>query len=189
MKTGFLFLIVAGIFIAHGIGWFFDSQKVIIGEDELQVPDNIDYYLAGVDYQAFNDQGLPRFHLKTPYLEHFILEDTSHLRQPSIDYYAQSGQWNLSAKTGTLQHKSEIFQLQQQASIRSFSSTDPFVVNSELMVFKSELERLEIPQQLAITSPRFKLKAASAVLDLKNNRHEFVRVKATYDNRNTNETG
>lgn len=189
MKTGYILLGLAGIVSALGIGWFFDSQKVISRQNLLKVPDNIDYYLAGVNYHAYNDQGLTRFQLRSPYLEHFIREDTSALTRPMIDYYTDSGQWQLSAKTGRLQHKTEIFQLQQEASVRSLNSTDPFVINSELMVFKSETERLEIPQALQIDSEQLKLNAASAVLDLKNNLHEFVRVKATYEDRIKHEPG
>lgn len=189
MKAGYIFLGLAGIIGALGIGWFFDSQKVISKKNELQVPDNIDYYLAGVNYHAFNDQGLTRFQLRSPYLEHFIREDTSHLIQPTLNYFTDTGEWKLSAKKGSLQHKTEIFQLQQQASVRSFNTKDPFTVNSELMVFKSESELLEIPQALQIYSQDLKLNAASAVLDLKNDLHEFVRVKAIYDNRNNHEPG
>lgn len=188
MRWSYVVLILAGIAGALGIGWFFDSQKVISTQNPLQVPDNIDYYLSGVRYQSFNDQGFTRFQMRTPYLEHFIREDTSQLTQPMLDYFNDSEQWQLSATRGSLQHGTEIFQLQQQARVSRIDALDPFVLHSELIVFKADTELLEVPQSLQISSRDLQLEADSALMDIKNSRHEFFNVNATYDS-NKHEPG
>lgn len=188
MKTRFAFLVIAGTLVALGLGWFFDNKEVISTESSLEVPDNIDYYLSRVNFLAYNDQGVTRFRLQTPYLEHNIREDTSQLTQPTLDYHVDSAQWKLTANKGSFQHEPEIFQLQDQARISRLNA-DPFVLNSELLIFETQTERLSVPQALNINSPTLNLSAQSAILDLKTSRYQFNRVVATYENRNQHEPG
>lgn len=188
MKTRFVFLVLSGTLLALVLGWFLDEEKVISMQKELEVPDNIDYYLSSVNFVAFNDQGSTRFRLQSPLLEHYIKEDTSQLTQPALDYYADTVQWKLSGQKGSFQHESEIFQLQDQASIRRIN-TDPFILDSTLLIFESRTERLTIPHALHMKSPSLQLKAQSAVLDMKTSQYQFNGVMATYKNRNNNDPG
>lgn len=188
MKTRFALLVIAGTFIALGLGWFFDNQKVISTQNSLEVPDNIDYYLSSVNFLAYNEQGVTRFRLQTPYLEHHIREDTSQLTQPTLDYHVDSEQWELSANRGSYQHQPEIFELREQARISRLNA-NPFILNSELFILDTQTEHLTIPQDLRINSPTLKLSAQSAILDLKTSRYQFNRVMATYENRNQHEPG
>lgn len=188
MKARFIFLILSGTVIALVSGWLLDQNRITSTQNPLEVPDNIDYYLTNVNFLAFNDQGNTRFRLQSPHLEHHIREDTSKLTQPFLHYHADSGQWKLSANRGSFQHESEIFQLQDEARIRRLN-TDPFTLDSTLFIFESQTERLTVPQPLQIESPSLKLKAQSAVLDMKTSRYQFNGVMATYENRNKHDPG
>jgi LPS export ABC transporter protein LptC len=188
MKARFIFLVLSGTVIALVSGWLLDESRITTTQNPLEVPDNIDYYLTNVNFLAFNDQGDTRFRLQAPHLEHHIREDTSELTQPSLDYHADSGQWKLSADRGSFQHGSEIFQLRDQARIRRLN-INPFTLDSTLFIFESQTERLTVPQALQIESPSLRLKAQSAVLNMKTSRHQFNGVMATYENRNKHDPG
>lgn len=189
MKTRLLLLTLLGVTVALFSGWFVDSQKMESTENPLQVPDNIDYYLAGVNYRAFNESGSPRMQLNTPYLEHYIREDVSQLQTPDLRFFTESNEWHLSAQQGSLQHATDTFELIDQARIQRVDPADPLLLTSEKLIFHANQEQLEIPQTLQLTAQGLRLQAATAIFDIRNKRHELSRVKAIYYNRQNHVPG
>lgn len=189
MKTRLLLLTLLGIAAALFSGWFIDNQKVVTATNPLQVPDNIDYYLAGVNYRAFNESGSPHMQLQTPYLEHYIREDISQLETPELQYFTDSGEWRLSAQQGSLQHASDVFELIDEARLRRVEPADALLLTTQKLIFRSRQEQLEVPQALQITTDGLQLQAANALMDMRNKRHEFFRVKAIYRSRSNHVPG
>lgn len=180
MKSSYIFLIFFALIAALTAGWFIESRPAVVITNSLEVPDNIDYYLAEVNYRVFNDSGEPSYQLQAPYLEHFIREDLSQITQPDIQYYAENNQWQMTADQGTLKHEKEILELSQQVRLKRVDLNNPLLLTSELMVFTPNDEQLEIPQKLQVKTNDLELQADSALMDIKNNRHEFHHVKAIY---------
>jgi LPS export ABC transporter protein LptC len=180
MKLRFLFIFMLTLLAAVVAGWFFDRQNLPMVQNPLQIPDNIDYYLSGVKLKSFDKQGSPDYQLNTPYMEHFVREDISLIQQPDIRYFSDDADWLMAAKKGKLIHKSEIIELQQKASIRRNQINNSMHLISEQMIFNPDQETVELPVALTMHSDQLDLKAQSAMLDMKHERHVFQRVNATY---------
>lgn len=180
MKLRLLLLTLVGIGLALFYGWFVDSRREQTTVSPLQVPDNIDYYLAEVDYLALSRDGTPHLHLQTPYLEHFIREDISQLTTPRLRYHAGPVEWRLQARQGTLIHGSETFEMIDEAKLERVDTGNPLQLSSDKLVFHSSEELLVAPGRVRITARGVVLNAANAAFDLANQRHRFDDVKATY---------
>lgn len=180
MKASHILIILLVLIAALTAGWFIESRPTLSIKAPLQVPDNIDYYLAEVSLRSYDDSGAPRYQLQSPYLEHYIREDLSRIDQPDIHYFAKNNQWQITADKGSLLHQNQVFSLSQQARLQRIDPLNPMLLTSDLMIFTPDTEQVEIPQALRIETNDLKLLADSATMDIKNNRHEFHRVKATY---------
>ena len=180
MKSSTLLIAIIFISAALGIGWFFDNRLPKITTNTLEVPDNIDYYLSNLKYRSMNQQGTLHYLLETPYLEHFILQDTSHLQQPNMQFYGDNSTWYIQAETGKLQHKEEQFTLLNQVQLTRNSPQQPMQLTTQLMILQAHNNLIEIPRSMLVTADKLNLQAASAVLDLNQNRYQFKHVKATY---------
>jgi LPS export ABC transporter protein LptC len=180
VKTFHFLLLIIGMMVAVGVGWFIDNQPELDSENTLQVPDNIDYYLARINYRAYDAQGQTSYHLKSPYLEHYIREDRSQFTQPDLHYYKDATPWHITAEKGSLQHQTELFRLQEAVKMRRIDELAPLLLASELLEFDPSRDTITIPQYLTIDTDELELRADSAVMDMKNKRHQFDRVKAIY---------
>ena len=177
----FAALLIVVVAIAVTAGWLFDPRSETTGEPALQAPDNIDYYMTGVDYRAFDDQGRLQYRLHTPYLEHFIREDASHLQTPRIDYYAEDGRVQLESTSGVLNHPQDILDLRREVRLSRRHGAVPFELTSDALILHSADERIEIPAPLTLLQRGLTLHAADATLDMKTGQHRFSRVRATYE--------
>ena len=184
MKTRYLVLITAGVAIAAIAGWLFDFKRDARPQPLLQAPDNIDYYMKQVNYRAFNTDGLIQYHLRTPYLEHFIREDSSHLQTPDLDYFADSERWHARSESAILVHPDETLTFNDEVNLRRIEGAGPVQLRSQIMILRSREEQMEIPVDMTMQQPGLTLQAAAAILDMKQKRHRFTRVKAVYQDTN-----
>jgi len=180
MKIHYFLAIVIFIVTALGIGWFYDEKLPLGSRDDFQVPDNIDYYLSQVNYRSMNEQGSLHYLLTTPYLEHYIREDISHIQRPNIRFNGNRSTWLMQSLTATLTHRQELFELQQQVELKNDSHADPLLLNTDLMILKPRDNIIEIPLALTLLSNNLDLKAESARIDMNNNQYRFHAVKAVY---------
>jgi LPS export ABC transporter protein LptC len=181
MKPQFLFLFLMMLIIAVVIGWFYNRQILPVAQNQLQIPDNIDYYLSGVKMKSFNEQGNTSYQLNSPFLEHYVREDISVIQQPDIHYFADNGDWSMSAREGKLIHKTDIYEFQQQVEIQRTHTSQAMQLTSEQMIFNPDKKTLKLPVALQMKTDRLDLHAASAMLDMKNEQHVFQRVNAIYE--------
>ena len=189
MKPWHLIVAVIAIVGALSLGWFFDPRPSLIPRSLLQVPDNIDYYLADFRYQAMDEDGKPHFELQSPYLEHYIREDISQIRQPFIIYRTDPFQWQVSALQGSLAHQQELLRLEQQVDLQRISGQQPLRLNTEVMILETANDLVEMPEALTLTTDNLWLQADNASLYMNKNYYQFNRVKATYHKRDSHETG
>ena len=180
MKSLHVLILILGVVMAIVVGWFLDTREVISKTSPLEVPDNIDYYLTGVKFKAFDQDGNPQYELRSPYLEHFIREDRSDLNQPDIEYYTENQRWQILARQGSLHHPTEIIKLSDQVTMQRFDENDPIHLEAELIEFNPKQDLVRIPQNLILKTDELYLQAESAVLDMLNKRHQLHRVQASY---------
>lgn len=187
MRIKYLLLVFGAVIIALGAGLLFDRRIDQVIQNPLQVPDNIDYYLARVNYQAFDEQGKISYQLQSPYLEHYIREDTSQLTEPQLRYYKADQQWKLDALSGRLNHPLEQLIFTEKVRMQRERNSSQLLLTTEKIIFSTQSELIEIPHALTLTTDTMKLQAANASLDIKHEQHQFQRVKAIYEQNKTNE--
>lgn len=181
MKPRLLLLTLLLIASALLVGWFYDEQSALTqAREELQIPDNIDYYLSQVDYRAMNEQGQLNYRLQTPYLEHYIREDSSHIQQPRFQILGQPAQWDIRAEQAILQHREERFELKHRVELRRQSGSEPLQLDTALMILLARDKIVDIPQALTLKTPTLDLQADSALMHMENELYQFTGVKATY---------
>jgi LPS export ABC transporter protein LptC len=180
MKWRFLLLFVLGTLLAAGTGWLIDLQRAVKPRQALQAPDNIDYYMKQVDYRAFDENGLLSYHLRSPYLEHFIREDSSHLQTPKIDFFAAEDQWHARSNQAVLSHAEETLTFNDKVDLRRSGGTEPLNLTSDKLILYSREERMEVPVDMILLQGGLTLHATGAILDMKSKRHNFTGVKAVY---------
>ena len=174
-----LALIIITLF-ALSAGWLVDQPTLSEKNEPLIIPDNIDYYLSAVNYHVMNSEGTSHYRLRSPYLEHFIREDVSHIQHPDIDYNSDSSKWVMRSVKGLLQHQSEILELNQQAVVFRIDSDQPVKLASEKIILIPDADLIKLPEPLTLTSNELFLEADSAQMDLKTNLYQFQQVRATY---------
>ncbi len=187
MKTWQILVAIIAIVGAISLGWFFDPRPSLIPRSLLEVPDNIDYYLANFSYRAMDADGAPHYELKAPYMEHYIREDISQIRQPFIIYQADPHQWQVSALQGSLSHQQELLRLDQQVDLQRVSDQQPLQLNTEVLILETASDLVELPEALTLTTDSMRLQAENASLDMNKNYYQFNRVKATYHKRDIHE--
>ncbi len=171
------------------LGWLVDQREGEQVESDLEIPNNIDYYLAEVKMRTFDTEGTLNYRLHAPYLEHFVREDVSQIRQPVIDYLGGATPWEISAASARLQHQDETIELEQAVKVIRKDPGQPFELASSRMLFDPNREIATIPVTLTMTSDTLNLTANSARLDLQQGQHQFERVSATYHDKGSNEPG
>lgn len=181
MKLRLLLLTLVLVGSALVVGWLFDEQSVLSPtRDDFKIPDNIDYYLSRVDYRAMNEQGKLNYRLQTPYLEHYIREDTSQIEQPRFHFLGEPSQWKIRSGKASLQHRAERFELTQKVELQRESTIDPLRLNTSLMILLARDKIVDIPQPLTLKTPTLQLQAKSAQIHMSQDLYQFSGVRATY---------
>ena len=99
MKSFYVAAVIVVIFAAISVGWVYQSRsKLATVSPELEIPTDIDYFLAELKYQIIDKSGSLDYQLDSPYLEHFPRDDISLIQQPIINVYRETGDWNLRAQ-------------------------------------------------------------------------------------------
>ncbi len=187
MKLAHALFITTGIVIALITGWFYDGEKLQHDSNPLVIPDNIDYYLSKVKIRSMNSEGTLHYQLNTPYLEHYIKQDSSQITKPHIKYISKGDHWVIDAATASLAHRTEIFELKDQVVLNQKSPSDTVSINTSLMVLDPLQDRINIPKPLTLKSNKMNLKASMATLDTENKLYQFSRVRAVYSSKQGNE--
>ena len=86
MRPSVLVVIFIAVVGAIAAGWIYQSKsKTTTQRPELEIPTDIDYFLAELKYRIFNQAGSLDYQLRSPYLEHFARDDISRVKQPVVD--------------------------------------------------------------------------------------------------------
>ena len=161
------------------VGRFVQTPSPVILKPKQEVPDNIDFYLAGVDYRAMNEQGRLGYRLQTPLLEHYRREDVSRVRQPRIEYRLPQQRWRLQAEQGELRHREDRLLLERGVRLQR-DGDRPMRLDTEQLQLYSVARIATLPLPLVLQTPRLRLEADSARLQLDNGRYRFDGVRAVH---------
>lgn len=177
--TTVLLVLFAGI-AAIAAGWIYQS-KVVTGdaEDELEIPLNIDYYLSGVRYRSLTKAGRLDYELRSPYLEHYKLEDISRLNSPALNIYRNGDHWQARSRMAELQHQDEILKLIDDVVLQR-TGDEPIKMTTNLLSFDANNDKVVSKNGVLIVSDNSRINADSAVFDLDQNIYSLSRASAVY---------
>ena len=182
MKISSVFLLMSAIVIAVAAGWIYQSQsKVSETRVELEIPIDIDYYLSAVNYRVMNEQGLLDYRLKTPYLQHYRVDDISKIDTPVIDIFRKNQHWQVSAQSAEMLHKINTLKLVDDVLMEK-QSEEKMLVRAEVMHFESDLDQITGERDVRLINRNSQINADKAVFDLDKNIYRLTNTRAFYNN-------
>jgi len=182
MRHYYIIIVVIVVIIgAIAAGWISESRsKLATAGPELEIPTDIDYFLAEVKYQIFNSTGALDYQVYSPYMEHFPLNDISRIKFPIINVYRENGDWNVKARNGKLMHQQNILQLSDSVVMKRLGA-NPMQISSESMLFEPSRDLMTSETNVVIESENSRITGDMAVFDLHNQVYSMKNIRAIYD--------
>ncbi len=172
-----IFITVLG---AVAVGWVYESRsKNNLSRPELEIPTDIDFFLSQLNYRVFNSSGGLDYQLQSPYLEHFIKNDISRIEQPIIQVYRDSGDWQVEALQGTILHRQEWVQLDNNVVMEKIGA-ESIRVRSDSIIFKPDQDQVSSKTTVIIESNGARITGDQAIFDLRNEVYSLNNTRAIY---------
>lgn len=174
--------VIATLLGAIAVGWIYESRlNTAIAEPDLEIPTDIDYFLAEVKYQTYNETGALDTQLNSPYMEHFPLEDISRVKQPVVNVFRDSGDWRIQALSGDFLHQQNQYFLRKSVVIKRLGE-NPMQVRSESILIEPERDLISSNTEVIIELGGARISGDTAVFDLRNQVYSMKNTRAIYNN-------
>jgi|TARA_B110000971_G_scaffold201193_1_gene219856 lipopolysaccharide export system protein LptC len=183
IKTLLVSTIAVATIAAVTIGWFYEP-KITVSRSDLEIPTNIDYFLAELQYKSMNEQGNLDFEMQSPYLEHLIASNISLIDQPTIQIYRNLNDWQIESLTGKLFHQQNSLQLAKNVVMHRMGK-NPLHVRTEVILFQPDLGLISTSEAIEIKSDTAVIHGSAATFDLKNRVYSLKNTKAIYRHENS----
>ena len=181
MKSFYVAAVIVVIFAAISVGWVYQSRsKLAMVSPELEIPTDIDYFLAELKYQIIDKSGSLDYQLNSPYLEHFPRDDISLIQQPIINVYRETGDWNLRAQKGELRHQQNILRLSDDVVVKRLGP-NALQISAESMLFEPERDLITSDKRVVIESENSSISGDMAVFDLHNQVISMKNTRSVYN--------
>jgi lipopolysaccharide export system protein LptC len=181
MKPFYVVALIVVIFAAITVGWVYQSRsKLATVSPELEIPTDIDYFLAELKYQIINKTGSLDYQLNSPYLEHFPRDDISLIRQPVIDVYRETGDWNIQAQKGELKHQQNLLLLSDDVVVKRLGA-NALQISAESMLFEPDRDLITSDKRVVIESDNSRVSGDMAVFDLHNQVYSMKNTRSIYN--------
>ena len=173
--------IVFGV-VAIVLGWVYESQfKSTVASAELEIPNNIDYFLTHLDYRVSNAEGKLDYEFSSPRLEHRPRTDVSHIESPSLQIYRVNEQWQVNSEQGQFHHRNNILVLQQNVVLQKLGD-DPLRVTTETIQFEPDRNLVTMPDKVMMRSNSARIEAEQATFDLTSKVYLLQKARTVYSN-------
>jgi lipopolysaccharide export system protein LptC len=173
MRTRLLVLIAVLGVGAVVTGWIYESRLSPPAEvQQLEVPDNIDYFLANLNYRAIDERGRLEYEFRSPRLEHYPRDDVSRIETPSVDIYGNDGEWRVDALEGEFHHAENLLRLSREV-VMNRSGDRPLRVLSERVRFEPERDLVSSEASIVMLSDQGRVEAEQGVFDLAGKVYRF----------------
>lgn len=180
MKLTTIVLVLLAGFAAIAAGWIYQSKiQPAVSSAELEIPLDIDYYLSGVRYRAMSKTGQLDYELRSPYLEHYKLEDISRIDTPRMNIYRNGQHWQAQSQMAELQHQTKVLSLIDDV-IFERTDDEPVKMTTSLLSFDSNNDMVVSEKGVQIVSDKAQINADSGVFDLRRNIYSLNRASAVY---------
>ena len=187
-RTGFVSIVrpltIIMVFItvlgAIAVGWVYESRsKNNLVRPELEIPTDIDFFLSQFKYRVFSSSGDLDYQLQSPYLEHFIKNDISRIKQPMIQVYRDSGDWQVEAIQGAILHRQEWVQLDNNVVMEKLGP-ESIQIRSDSIIFKPDQDQISTKTIVVIESNGARITGDQAIFDLRNEVYSLNNTRAIY---------
>lgn len=180
MKTSVTILVLGAGIIAVAIGWIYQTQyNADEPQSTLEIPLDIDYYLAQFTHQTMTESGTLNYELRSPYLQHFKRDDISQIDTPTIDIYRNNQHWKVSAKTAKMYHQENSLNLVDNVLMQR-QSGQFMQLNTQFLRFEADNNLVTGEQGVTITRKHSRIDADKAIFDLEKNIYSLTRIKTVY---------
>jgi LPS export ABC transporter protein LptC len=180
MRPSVLVVVFIAVVGAIAAGWIYQSKsKTTSLRPELEIPTDIDYFLAELNYRIFNQAGSLDYQLQSPYLEHFIRDDVSRVRQPVVEVYRTAGDWRVNASRGEIFHQQNYLILSDDVVMQKFG-TRQLLVQAQSVLFKPDLNLLSSEENVIIESGNARISGNRAVFDLQNEVYSLKNTRSVF---------
>ena len=132
-----ILLLVLGLG-AIAVGWVYESRlRQTIETRQLDIPDNIDYFLTNLNYRAMTSAGKVDFIFDSPRLEHFPRQDVSRIETPALQVFQDSELWLIDALHGEFAHRDNRLQLRDQVLVQK-DGPEQLELHAEVLDFEPD---------------------------------------------------
>ena len=163
-------------------GWIYETRLSPTTEKaELEIPDNIDYFLTDMDYRAIKATGDPDFAFQSPRLEHHPAPDVSHIQIPSMQIFRKPDPWLVDALKGEYQHQVNVMYLIHQVFMRREGS-EPIEIHAERMRFEPDVDLVTSESHIVMENEVSRTEAEHAVFNLAERVYRMRKARTIYHN-------
>jgi len=181
MKLRLLVLVIILGICATVAGWVYETRLRSQEEKaDLVVPDNIDYFLTNLHYQAMNSEGALDYEFRSPRLEHFPGADVSKIDVPSIKIYREADHWLVNALNGELLHQDNLLRLRNQVVIQK-QGDNPFQMYTESIRFEPDQHLVTSEAKVLMRTNQAQIEAEQAIFDLAGRIYRFNKTHSVYN--------
>ena len=182
MKFRVLILIAVLGVAAVVAGWIYESRlRPPAVAQELEVPDNIDYFLVNLNYRAIDEDGRLEYEFRSPRLEHFRRDDVSRIEVPSVDIYGDGGDWRVDALEGELRHTENLLRLSRDVVMQR-AGPRPLQVLTERIRFEPDKDLVSSEADIVMLGNQGRIEAERGEFDLAAGVYRFKNSKTVLDN-------
>lgn len=182
MKFRLLILIAVFGVAAVVAGWVYESRlRPPAVAQELEVPDNIDYFLVDLNYRAIDETGRLEYEFRSPRLEHYRRDDVSRIEVPSVDIFGDRGDWRVDALEGELRHAENLLRLSRQV-VMMRTGPQPLQVLTERIRFEPDRNLVSSEAAIVMLGNQGRIEAERGVFDLASGIYRFSNSKTVFDN-------
>ena len=180
MKPRLLVLVIMLGITAIVFGWVYESRLRPQDEKaELNIPDNIDYFLTNLHYREMNTEGTVDFEFNSPRLEHYPSTDVSDIEVPSVQIYRDADHWSVDALNGEFLHRDNLLRLRNQVVIQKLGD-NPLQMYTEGIRFELDLDLVSSEAKVLMLGKQTRIEAEQAVFDLAEKVYRFNNTRTVY---------
>lgn len=173
-------MVIIAIIGAIAVGWIYESRsKDLLTRPDLEIPTDIDFFLSSMAYRVFDKSGNLNYQLQSPYLEHFVKDDISRIKQPEIRVLREESDWLVKASHGEILHSQEWLKLEENVILKKIG-TETLKVQSESMLFKPELDLIVSEATVTMESDSANISGDQAIFDLRREIFSLKNTRAIY---------
>lgn len=162
-------------------GWIYESRlRAPSVAQQLEVPDNIDYFLVNLNYRSIDAGGRLEYEFRSPRLEHYQRDNISRIEVPSVDIYGDGGDWRVDALEGELRHAENLLRLSREVVMKR-AGERPMEVLTERLRFEPDRDLVSSEAEIVMLGDQGRIEAEGGEFDLAAGVYRFNKSRTVFN--------